>query len=157
MTLTDLRYLVALARERHFGHAAERCHVSQPTLSVAIKNETAISKRWDVPGIAAGNENMGAKTMMDVAGSMSRRFVFFEHEHRVHNADPQLPLKQRWRRMLGPKGYRPPRQWWAFVRAHAPRPKAVYWLAPYVLFGLESVTGGRVRLRRNVRRPMKVT
>ena len=37
MTLTDLRYLVALAQERHFGRAAERCHVSQPTLSVAIK------------------------------------------------------------------------------------------------------------------------
>ena len=37
MTLTDLRYLVALARERHFGHAAERCNVSQPTLSVALK------------------------------------------------------------------------------------------------------------------------
>jgi len=71
--------------------------------------------------------------------------------------DAKLPLAQRWRRMLGPKGYRPPRQWWAFVRAHAPRPKAVYWLAPYILFGLESATGGRVRLRRNVRRPMKVT
>lgn len=37
MTLTDLRYLVALAHERHFGRAAEKCHVSQPTLSVAIK------------------------------------------------------------------------------------------------------------------------
>jgi LysR family transcriptional regulator, hydrogen peroxide-inducible genes activator len=37
MTLTDLRYLAALARERHFGRAAEKCHVSQPTLSVAIK------------------------------------------------------------------------------------------------------------------------
>ena len=37
MTLTDLRYLVALARECHFGRAAESCHVSQPTLSVAIK------------------------------------------------------------------------------------------------------------------------
>ncbi|MCB1908509.1 MAG: hydrogen peroxide-inducible genes activator [Rhodocyclaceae bacterium] len=37
MTLTDLRYLVSLARERHFGRAAEKCHVSQPTLSVAIK------------------------------------------------------------------------------------------------------------------------
>ena len=37
MTLTYLRYLVALAHERHFGHAAEKCHVSQPTLSVAIK------------------------------------------------------------------------------------------------------------------------
>ena len=37
MTLTELRYTVAVARERHFGRAAEACFVSQPTLSVAIK------------------------------------------------------------------------------------------------------------------------
>ena len=37
MTLTELRYVVAVARERHFGRAAEACHVSQPTLSVAIR------------------------------------------------------------------------------------------------------------------------
>ena len=37
MTLTELRYIVTLAQERHFGRAAERCHVSQPTLSVAFK------------------------------------------------------------------------------------------------------------------------
>src|SRR5260221_8912752 len=37
MTLTELRYIVAVARERHFGHAAEACFVSQPTLSVAVK------------------------------------------------------------------------------------------------------------------------
>ena len=37
MTLTELRYIVAVARERHFGHAAQSCFVSQPTLSVAIK------------------------------------------------------------------------------------------------------------------------
>lgn len=37
MTLTELRYLVAVAREKHFGRAAEACRVSQPTLSVAIK------------------------------------------------------------------------------------------------------------------------
>lgn len=37
MTLTELRYIVAVARERHFGHAAQTCFVSQPTLSVAIK------------------------------------------------------------------------------------------------------------------------
>ena len=37
MTLTELKYIVAVARERHFGKAAESCHVSQPTLSVAIK------------------------------------------------------------------------------------------------------------------------
>jgi len=37
MTLTELRYIVAVARERHFGRAAEACFVAQPTLSVAIK------------------------------------------------------------------------------------------------------------------------
>ena len=37
MTLTELRYIVAVARERHFGRAAQKCFVSQPTLSVAIK------------------------------------------------------------------------------------------------------------------------
>jgi LysR family hydrogen peroxide-inducible transcriptional activator len=37
MTLTEMRYIVMLARERHFGRAADKCHVSQPTLSVALK------------------------------------------------------------------------------------------------------------------------
>ena len=37
MTLTELRYIVALHQTGHFGKAAERCHVSQPTLSIAIK------------------------------------------------------------------------------------------------------------------------
>jgi LysR family transcriptional regulator, hydrogen peroxide-inducible genes activator len=37
MTLTELRYILALAREKHFGRAAEACFVSQPTLSIAIK------------------------------------------------------------------------------------------------------------------------
>ena len=37
MTLTELKYIVAVARERHFGKAADACYVSQPTLSVAVK------------------------------------------------------------------------------------------------------------------------
>jgi len=37
MTLNELRYIVAVARERHFGRAAEASYVSQPTLSVAVK------------------------------------------------------------------------------------------------------------------------
>jgi LysR family hydrogen peroxide-inducible transcriptional activator len=37
MTLTELKYIVAVARHKHFGHAAEACFVAQPTLSVAIK------------------------------------------------------------------------------------------------------------------------
>jgi len=37
MTLTELRYIVAVAREHHFGRAAAACFVSQPTLSTAVK------------------------------------------------------------------------------------------------------------------------
>jgi len=37
MTLTELKYIVAVAREKHFGRAADACFVSQPTLSVGIK------------------------------------------------------------------------------------------------------------------------
>ncbi len=37
MTLTELRYIVAVAQKKHFGHAAEACFVSQPTLSVAVR------------------------------------------------------------------------------------------------------------------------
>ena len=37
MTLTELRYAVALAETRHFGRAASACFISQPTLSIAVK------------------------------------------------------------------------------------------------------------------------
>jgi DNA-binding transcriptional LysR family regulator len=37
MILRQLEYLVALARERHFGRAAQSCGVTQPTLSAAIR------------------------------------------------------------------------------------------------------------------------
>jgi LysR family hydrogen peroxide-inducible transcriptional activator len=37
MTLQELRYLIAVADSRHFGRAAESCHVSQPTLSTQLK------------------------------------------------------------------------------------------------------------------------
>lgn len=53
MTLTELRYIVAVARERHFGRAAEACHVSQPTLSVAVK------KLEDELGVTLFERNRG--------------------------------------------------------------------------------------------------
>jgi LysR family transcriptional regulator, hydrogen peroxide-inducible genes activator len=37
MTLTELKYIVILAQEQHFGRAAAQCLVSQPTLSIAVK------------------------------------------------------------------------------------------------------------------------
>lgn len=38
MTLIELRYIVELTDTRHFGRAAQRCNVSQPNLSVAVRN-----------------------------------------------------------------------------------------------------------------------
>ncbi len=37
MTLNELKYLVAVAQERNFGRAAQKCFVSQPALSVAVQ------------------------------------------------------------------------------------------------------------------------
>jgi len=37
MTLTELRYIVAVAQDRHFGQAANRCFITQPALSLAIQ------------------------------------------------------------------------------------------------------------------------
>jgi GT2 family glycosyltransferase len=64
--------------------------------------------------------------------------------------DSTLPVLARWRRFFGPKGHRPPDQWWTFVKAHAPRPKALYWAIPYVLFWVEAIFGSKIRIRRDV-------
>ena len=37
ITITELRYILAVAQERHFGRAAQKCFVSQPTISIAIR------------------------------------------------------------------------------------------------------------------------
>lgn len=56
MTLTELKYIVAVARERHFGKAAEACFVSQPTLSVAIKK---LEEELDVVIFERGGQEVG--------------------------------------------------------------------------------------------------
>lgn len=60
MTLTELRYIVAVARERHFGRAATSCFVSQPTLSVAVK------KLEDELGVALFERAAGDVTLTPV-------------------------------------------------------------------------------------------
>jgi predicted DNA-binding transcriptional regulator YafY len=46
MTLTQLRYISALAREGHFGRAARACFVSQPTLSEAVRDRRRVRMRY---------------------------------------------------------------------------------------------------------------
>ena len=46
MFLRQFQYLVALEQEKHFGRAAEKCHVSQPSLSSAIKS---LEKELGIP------------------------------------------------------------------------------------------------------------
>lgn len=64
MTLTELQYICAVARERHFGRAARACHVSQPTLSVAVRKledelgVTLFERRRNEIGITAVGEQL---------------------------------------------------------------------------------------------------
>jgi LysR family transcriptional regulator, hydrogen peroxide-inducible genes activator len=78
MTLTELKYVVALAHERHFGRAAQKCFVTQPTLSLALakleeelgvklfernKNEVLVTGR----GVAIVEQ---ARRVLDEAGKL---------------------------------------------------------------------------------------
>lgn len=56
MLLRQLEYLVALARERHFARAAAACHVSQPSLSAAIRK---LEHELDVPIVQRGQRYEG--------------------------------------------------------------------------------------------------
>ena len=64
MTLTELRYIVTLAKEQHFGHAAEKCFVSQPTLSIAVK------KLEEELGVALFERSKNAVRVTDVGKSV---------------------------------------------------------------------------------------
>nr|WP_239094508.1 LysR family transcriptional regulator [Planotetraspora silvatica] len=54
--LRQLEYLVALARERHFARAAAACHVSQPSLSAAIRK---LERELGVPLVRRGRRFAG--------------------------------------------------------------------------------------------------
>jgi len=71
MVLRQLEYLVALAREKHFGRAAEACHVSQPTLSAAIR---LLEEDLGAPIVERGHRFVGL--------TPQGRLVV-EHAHRI--------------------------------------------------------------------------
>ena len=56
MNFKQFNYLIALAQERHFGRAAKRCNVAQPTLSTAIRT---LEDELDVPIVMRGQQFLG--------------------------------------------------------------------------------------------------
>lgn len=74
MNLRDLGYLVALAEHRHFGHAAEACFVSQPTLS------TQIRKLEDELGVALVERTPRKVLLTDVGREIVARAHDVLHE-----------------------------------------------------------------------------
>jgi DNA-binding transcriptional LysR family regulator len=71
MVLRQLEYLAALARERHFGRAAEVCHVTQPTLSAAIRQ---LEDDLGAPIVERGHRYVGLTPQGQLV---------LEHAHRI--------------------------------------------------------------------------
>ncbi len=71
MVLRQLEYLVALARERHFGRAALACNVSQPTLSAAIRQ---LEADLGAPIVERGHK---------FHGLTSQGRIVLDHAHRI--------------------------------------------------------------------------
>src|SRR6185436_8026153 len=67
VTLRQLRYLDALARHRHFGRAAEDCTVSQPALSMQIR------ELEEQLGVDLVERRQGAVTLTEVGVEVARR------------------------------------------------------------------------------------
>jgi DNA-binding transcriptional LysR family regulator len=71
MMLRQLEYLVALAREKHFGRAAAACNVSQPTLSAAIRQ---LEEELGAPIVERGHKFHGLTAQGRAA---------VDHAHRI--------------------------------------------------------------------------
>ena len=72
MKLRDLQYLVAVAEERHFGRAADACHVSQPTLSGQIRK---LEGELGVPIFERTNRSVSTTPAGDDIVACARRIL----------------------------------------------------------------------------------
>ncbi|QDY70953.1 hydrogen peroxide-inducible genes activator [Qingshengfaniella alkalisoli] len=69
LTLKHLRYFEALSRHRHFGHAAEACAISQPALSVQMKELEAL---LGAPLIERGPRKVGLSPLGEALAERAR-------------------------------------------------------------------------------------
>ena len=89
VTLRQLRYFAALARHGHFGRAAEDCHVTQPALSVQIKElEAAL-------GVALAERGGGRVVLTSAGRELAQR------AERVLAEVAEIEQAARWTRGLG--------------------------------------------------------
>jgi len=56
MDLKQLKFLIALDETRHFGQAAARCHITQPTLSMRLRS---LEEELDLPLVIRGQRFEG--------------------------------------------------------------------------------------------------
>jgi len=73
--IRQLEYLVALAHEKHFARAAERCNVSQPALSLALKQ---IEAELGVAIVQRGNRFLGLTREGDIVLKWAQRLLLDE-------------------------------------------------------------------------------
>jgi DNA-binding transcriptional LysR family regulator len=72
IVIDKLEYLLALAREQHFGHAADACGVTQPTLSAGIKQ---LESMLGVMLVQRGSRYIGLTPEGERALEWARRIV----------------------------------------------------------------------------------
>ena len=73
MVIKQLRYLVALASEKHFARAAAVCHVSQPTLSAALHG---LEEELGMPLVERGQRYIGLTPEGERVIAWARRILF---------------------------------------------------------------------------------
>ncbi len=89
MKLTELQYIVALARERHFGRAAELCDISQPSLSVAVKK---LETELGVTLFERRSQEISLTPVGEVIIEQARKVLQDVHQIKALAAQGQDPL-----------------------------------------------------------------
>lgn len=94
MNLRDLKYLIAVAEEKHFGRAAEKCFVSQPTLSMQLKK---LEEELDFQLFERSNKSVyltkGAQALVDQARKILVEADTLKIMAKQHNDPMAVELK----------------------------------------------------------------
>lgn len=85
MFVRQMHYLVALSREKHFGRAAEACHVSQPTLSAGIRK---LEQELGLPVVVRGHRFLGFTAEGERVLAWARQIAADYESLRQERADP---------------------------------------------------------------------